>query len=170
MRPAAKAASGDADGLKCELAKEVLRSSGRLRLQVTGWSMLPTLWPGDTLMIERAGWHGIAPGDVVLFGRDGRLFVHRVISKSDRLADSPGLITQGDGMPAPDPPVSSSELLGKINLICRGSRSFRPSSRLHFPNRIVAAIVRNSVLASRILVSLRGRREISEEQALSCHN
>ena len=40
--------------LKCELAAESLRLSGRLRLRVTGWSMLPTICPGDTLIIERA--------------------------------------------------------------------------------------------------------------------
>jgi len=35
--------------LKCELAGEVLRSSGRLRLKVSGSSMLPVIRPGDTL-------------------------------------------------------------------------------------------------------------------------
>ena len=35
--------------LNASLASEVLRSSGSLHLRVTGWSMLPTVWPGDTL-------------------------------------------------------------------------------------------------------------------------
>jgi hypothetical protein len=39
--------------LMCELVAEVLRSFGTIRFAATGWSMLPSLWPGDTLMVER---------------------------------------------------------------------------------------------------------------------
>jgi len=39
--------------LKCELAAEVLRSTGTLTLQVTGWSMLPSMFSGDMLTIQR---------------------------------------------------------------------------------------------------------------------
>ena len=39
--------------LKCELAAEVLRSFGTLRFAATGWSMLPSVWPGETLVVER---------------------------------------------------------------------------------------------------------------------
>src|SRR5262249_37101837 len=44
--------AGEAHAIKCELAAEVLRFSGRLRLQVGGWSMLPSVFPGDTLLVE----------------------------------------------------------------------------------------------------------------------
>ena len=63
------AAPDPAHLLKCELAREVLRSSGTLRLRVTGWSMLPTVMPGDTLIVDRAGG-GVSRGDIVLFARD----------------------------------------------------------------------------------------------------
>src|SRR5450631_1317539 len=94
--------------LKCELAGEVLRSSGKLRLRVTGWSMLPTVWPGDTLLIERVGREEVSEGDIVLFGRDRRLFAHRVVAKVD-ISENLQLTTQGDGMPRPDAPLVDSE-------------------------------------------------------------
>ena len=74
--------SAELHALKCELAGEVLRSSGRLRLRVTGWSMLPAIFPGDTLVIERANGESLGKGDIVLFHRDRRLFVHRVSGTS----------------------------------------------------------------------------------------
>jgi hypothetical protein len=45
---------GGAHTVKCELAGEVLASSGTLRLRVRGGNMLPTVSPGDVLLIERA--------------------------------------------------------------------------------------------------------------------
>ncbi len=66
--------------VKCELAGDVLRSSGTLRLQVSGWSMLPAIRPGDVLVIHRAGSEDVSKGDIVLFSRDRRLFAHRVVS------------------------------------------------------------------------------------------
>lgn len=39
---------------RCALATESLLASGRLRMQVHGASMLPTLWPGDLVEIRRS--------------------------------------------------------------------------------------------------------------------
>src|SRR5690348_15825963 len=104
MTPASH--GSDVQTLKCELAAEVLRAVGMLRMQVTGWSMLPTVWPGDTLMIERAPVGGVAEGDIVLFGRERRLFVHRVVKKLGDLK----FVTCGDAMSAPDPVIDPHEL------------------------------------------------------------
>jgi signal peptidase len=49
--------------LKIGLAAEVLRSSGELRLRVTGTSMLPAIWPGEVLLIRRDGAAQAGPGD-----------------------------------------------------------------------------------------------------------
>src|ERR1700758_403813 len=77
----------DAHALKCELAGEVLRSSGKLRLRVTGCSMLPAVWPGDTLFVERTTRESVEEGDIVLYERDRRFFVHRVVRKTRADAD-----------------------------------------------------------------------------------
>jgi len=67
------------DKVGCELAAEVLRSYGRLRLRANGASMLPAVWPGDILHVRRQGVAEALPGDIVLFGREGRLVAHRVV-------------------------------------------------------------------------------------------
>ena len=152
--------------IKCDLAGEVLRTSGRLRLKVTGWSMLPTVRPGDALTIDQATIDCISSGDIVLFRRDGRLFVHRVIQKSDNA----GLITQGDGMPHSDPPVSSGEVLGKVSSIMRDGKSLEPSSRLSLSGRAVAALVRRSPSAARVVVGVHNLCAARTKQVPACQN
>ena len=67
----------------CELAAQMLRSFGKLRLRATGSSMLPAVWPGDVLSVCSHAAAEALPGDIVLFGREGRLFAHRVVEKRD---------------------------------------------------------------------------------------
>ena len=157
--------------LKCELAAEVLRSSGKLRLQVTGWSMLPSVLPGDTLMIERATRERVANGDIVLFHREGRLFAHRVVANADRRRQNPlQIVTQGDAMASPDPPVRESELLGKINFIVRNGKLVEPGRKLDFSQRAVAMLVRHSPSAARLVAGIHKMRRSMGEADDPCHS
>ena len=52
--------------LGCELAAEVPRSWGRLRLRATGASMLPAVWPGDALYVCRRSATQALPGDIII--------------------------------------------------------------------------------------------------------
>jgi len=146
-------APADAAAVKCELAGEVLRSFGNLRFEATGWSMLPSVWPGDTLMVERVSGDQVHIGDVVLVGRDGRLCAHRVVSRS---GDTETLrwVTQGDAMAAPDPPVNESELLGRVSYLVRAGRLIVVRAELNVVERLTAKIVGRSVPAARALVYL----------------
>ena len=154
MKPSPQAMD-QAHALKCDLAGDVLRSSGTLRLQVMGWSMLPSVWPGDTLVIERADSSAISEGDIVLFGRDRRLFAHRVVIKPGRPGDS-RVLTQGDAMPCADAPLAEDELLGKVSAIVRNGRLIAPSRRLRPSERAVADLVRSSEIAARVVVGVHG--------------
>ena len=153
-------ASDAAHSLKCELAADSLRSSGALRLQVTGWSMLPAVWPGDTLTVERANFNTVSEGDIVLFVRESRLFVHRVTASSRR-DGSWQLVTKGDAMPSPDAPISEAELLGRVSRIVRNGRSIEPSRSLRKSESVVAALVRSSQAAARVIVGIRGMQQSS---------
>jgi Peptidase S24-like len=135
-----------------------LASSGTLRLRVTGWSMLPTVWPGDTLLIERVNSEVVSEGDIVLFGRDRRLFVHRVVRK---ITEDSKILTRGDAMPRLDPPVLDRDLMGKVVLIQREGRYIRPKSSLSLSSRAVAAAVRRSETAARVVVPRRIARNRS---------
>jgi hypothetical protein len=136
--------------LKCELAGEVLRSCGQLRLQVTGWSMLPSVWPGDTLIIEKANFDEVAEGEIVLIGRERRLMAHRVISCDSCGRD--GVVTRGDAMAVPDRPAAGEEVLGRVSLIERNGRQLAPSAKLRTWQRLVAALVSRSEFAARVVV------------------
>jgi hypothetical protein len=162
MKPFARPFS-DAHYVKCELASEVLRSSGELKLQVTGWSMLPTVWPGDVLMIDRAGGDEVSEGDIVLFLRDRRLFVHRVVAKDALQPDSPGskcvaayVATRGDSMSTADLPVAKSDLLGRVSSILHRGKWIAPRKSMGLPARAVAALLRRSDLAARVVVGVHG--------------
>ena len=52
---------------RIELAVEVARTFGRLRLRVTGTSMMPAIQPGDLLSIDRVNLRDTSPGEIVLF-------------------------------------------------------------------------------------------------------
>lgn len=146
--------------LKCQLATEVLRSSGALRLRVTGWSMLPAIWPGDTLVIERLS-SAISEGDIVLFSRGQRFVAHRVLAKPSASGDSK-LQTQGDAVSRPDAPVAVGDLLGKVSVIERNGKCIEPSQRLRLSERTIAAMFRHSEIAARVVVGVHGLRQSSQ--------
>ncbi len=157
MRQAGGAPADIAAGVKCELAGEVLRSYGELRFAATGWSMLPAIWPGDTLVVERVGGDQVQVGEVVLVGREGRLCAHRVVSRAEGSGNpcwTAYWITQGDAMPAPDQPVIESELLGRVAYLMRAGKSIPVRAELSGIERLIAKIVRRSFFAARALVYL----------------
>jgi len=104
------------------LAAELLRTSGTLRLAALGHSMLPTLWPGDVLNVEARSIDQVQVGDVVLFMRENRFFIHRVLQK-DNNNSVHRLLTRGDAMPEGDEPVTAEELLGKVVSISDNDRT-----------------------------------------------
>jgi len=48
--------ASDAHELKIDLAADVICGFGTLRLRVKGFSMLPTIWPGDVVSVSGAEW------------------------------------------------------------------------------------------------------------------
>jgi len=122
---------------KCSLAAEVLRSTGMLQLRASGLSMLPTLWPGDCTTIQAYNFEQAQPGDLVLYVRSGRFFIHRVMRKC-RLGEGKILITRGDCMTEDDPPVQERDLLGKITAIHRHHIRIVPGRKVS-PARLLTA-------------------------------
>jgi signal peptidase len=137
--------------LKFSLAVEVLRSAGEARLFVGGGSMLPSIWPGDILEIHRVAAADLAVHDVVVFARENRLVVHRILSLN-RERDEVVLITRGDRSHQTDSPVSVSELLGKVKTIQRGRRRLVPHKTRW--THIASWILLRSELCTRILLYL----------------
>jgi len=135
------------------LIVDALARFGEVKLRVTGASMLPTIWPGDTLTIRRRAISDVHPGEVVLFSRDNRLFVHRVVAHNDSQ-----LVTRGDSVPIPDPPVGGDQLLGVAISVARGGAVAPLRRRIALPARLIAAVVRRSSHASGWLLRLHASR------------
>jgi signal peptidase I len=152
----------EAHALKCDLAAEVLRSSASLRLRVMGSSMLPSVWPGDTLLIDRVEANAVTAGDLVLFERDRRLFVHRVVSVGGK--GEATILTRGDAMPQPDPPVPGRNLLGRVSYIVRDGRLIEPKKTLGLPQRAVATLMQRSEIAARVAIRVSGVLQGSRRQ------
>ena len=145
--------------LACSMASEVVRTFGKVRLRVFGTSMLPSILPGDLISVQRAGLSGISSGEIVLYSREGRLFAHRVVGRAGSRED-PRLITRGDRLSHNDPPVSSSELLGRVTSIeCgdgRGHWQVRPAARLNTRQLMIVRILRTSDRAAYLYLRLVG--------------
>jgi signal peptidase I len=139
--------------VKCELAADVLRAFGLVRFPASGWSMLPAVWPGDMLVVERVSSDQVRVGDVVVVGRDGRLCGHRVISVGGDSGE-PQWITQGDALPVADRPVTENELLGRVAYLIRAGKRVAVSAELSLGATLIARILRRCFFAARGLVYL----------------
>ena len=137
--------------LKCELATEVLRLFGTVRLQVTGSSMLPSVWPGDVLIVQRRVVREAEVGDILLYRRKARLFAHRVVTKHDSLG-KPRIGVRGDASPGQDEFLSQREILGRVSQIIRAGKCVRPSSRLKLHQRLIGILTWHSNLFARLVV------------------
>jgi len=147
--------------LQCELAAEVLRSSGSVCMRVTGWSMLPVLWPGDTLVIEHVNSDAISEGDIVLFSSGHRFVAHRVVIK-DSVSGGSKLQTRGDAVGRPDSPVAHDDLLGRVSWIVRNGKSIAPSRHLCFSERAAASVFQRSEIVARVVLGVYNLRQTSQ--------
>ncbi|MGB0034721.1 MAG: signal peptidase I [Candidatus Acidiferrales bacterium] len=104
---------------------ERVRSRESACLRVLGGSMFPWIRPGDLLFVRRFAFQMISPGDIILFQRDERFFVHRVIRRIPARANvgaHDSLITKGDALDGEDAPISEADFLGRAIRIHRRRR------------------------------------------------
>lgn len=139
--------------LACGLAGDVVRTFGRVRLRVFGTSMVPAILPGDLISVQHAVLSEISNGEIVLYSRDGRMFAHRVVGCMQSPEGSL-LIARGDRLRHNDPPISSSELLGKVVSIERDDIQWRPTLRLSGWEHMFVHLLRNSEHATYLYLRL----------------
>ena len=139
--------------LQCELAVETLNSSGELRLRAMGSSMIPSLWPGDVLIIQQLLMGAAEVGEIVLFQREGRFYIHR-LERRICGRDGERWVTRGDAVAACDLPVESAEVLGRVVSVERNGAQFKVEPRLSLSRRLVSHLLRRSDLAIRVLLRL----------------
>lgn len=140
------------DECGCILAAEVLEQNGTVRLRVSGQSMLPTLWPGDVLTIQSRELEEVEPGELVLYERGGRFFVHRLLSV---VAGARYFVTRGDCMVESDTLLSCEQFLGVITMISRGETVIVPSQTRSLLNRLLALLLSEIEPLQRLVVRFR---------------
>jgi signal peptidase len=138
------------------MALEVLQSTGKLRLQVTGSSMLPSLWPGDVLTLESISAQPLLPGEIVLFQREDQLVIHRV----SRLLSSMGhteAVTRGDCIADEDAPIAASDVLGRVIEVYRGHNPIPISISIY--RRSLGWVLSHSDFLSRVALRFHAIRQ-----------
>ncbi|HXN18251.1 MAG TPA: signal peptidase I [Candidatus Binatus sp.] len=141
-------------GATSEIPRKI-RSHGSVCLRVLGGSMTPWIRSGDLVFIKRYDFERVSAGDVILFEREGRFFVHRMSGREQTVQAGEKvvrLITKGDALDGQDTPVSPEEFLGRATRINRRHRHIDLESFNRIVlGRIVARFSRMSPLVYRPL-------------------
>ena len=129
---------------------DALRACGVAGLRATGGSMAPAIQSRDTLVIVACGIADVHPHDVIVFGRDGRLFAHRLLEIVVRLG-TPWLRTRGDALWRSDDLVAPADLLGRVVAVGRRG-TFSPPEPCRSLRR-AQALVASECIALRALLA-----------------
>ena len=125
--------------------------------------MLPALWPGDLLTVHSHQPEDVERGEIVLYMRRGRFFIHRIVSTNPTDQDA-FLVTRGDSMPKNDLPVRRSEFLGKVTEIRRAGSIVLPARKLSLSSRILGYLFCHWSLFRRIGLRLWASRHSDDCQ------
>ena len=136
------------DEAKHDLAAQVVRQFGEVRLKVNGASMLPAVWPGDVVTVRRRSAAELLPGRIVLCVRGQAFVAHRMVGRQ-----GDHLITRGDSHLWDDPPFGEDEFLGEVVSILRNGRPVALTPA--WWHRIFSWTLRHSELCTRIVLRLR---------------
>ncbi len=114
---------------------------------------MPTIWPGDSLVVEHATGKDVSAGDIVLFSNSCRFVAHRLVEKDS--PTNPGeLLTRGDAMSTADAPIRQNELLGRVSLVVRDGKCFEVKKTLRWSERALSALLRRSDTAARVVLGV----------------
>jgi Peptidase S24-like len=131
------------DEIVVTLAADMLRWFGEFRFIAWGSSMVPSIFPGDTLIVQRETPEGARPGDIVLFVRRARFYAHRLVDKAEE-GGPIRLIARGDALRGNDPPFVENEMLGRVGAVVRGRKRIELDRHPATGERLLRWIVQHS--------------------------
>ena len=102
-----------------ELFLASLAEGKEVRLRVDGTSMLPSLKPGDVVVLKPVEPEQLQKGDLVVVRREHDLVTHRLIGQQ-----AGQWLIKGDNCRYPDPPAAEMMILGKVIAIERSAEKF----------------------------------------------
>jgi hypothetical protein len=98
-----------------EMAAGGISPSELLRVTVTGRSMLPTLKPGDAILVHPGPGSTLKTGELATFLTDTGPVTHRIVAR-----DGEDLIAKGDNARRLDPPIQAARIIGRVVAVVRG--------------------------------------------------
>jgi hypothetical protein len=104
-----------------DLIKYRLEAGENVHFHLTTNSMLPTLVPGDKLIVQHASKDDIKPGTILLLRIGESWIVHRFLGWKTTV-NGKYLVTKGDNAEYPDPYQSITSQWGIISGIVRGDK------------------------------------------------
>ena len=109
--PGAKAA------VATSLVMEVLARDGEAWVREATLSMSPLIRPGDEVRLIRPDPGRISRGALIACRRAEGLVLHRVLARTDA-----GVVTKGDALASPDPPVGWEEVVAGVAALRRAGK------------------------------------------------
>lgn len=130
-----------------------------MRTAGSGYSMLPAIFPGDTLEIRRIAFDHARVGDIALVACAGCTFAHRIV-REEFPSGRRLLVTHGDAMESEDcTPVSEKEFLGCVECIVRSGRRVQPEINNSAFATVLRTILRRWPRTRAAMVRLHSLRE-----------
>ena len=119
-----------------KLIQAGVTGKARLRLLVTGRSMLPFLRPGDTVIVDPVEPDSLRQGDLIVVRRGetmANLVTHRLVALGNGV-----WYTKGDNAGHLDPPVYAEAIVGRVVALERkGTRVNLQNFRWSITNRLL---------------------------------
>ncbi len=105
-----------------DLVEILIDNDHQLQLRMQGFSMFPTLQPGDKGIVQKCNACNILPGDIIVFKKNNQLIAHRLI-RIEAKARETLYICRGDQNGFEDKPVRENEIVGKLISFERNGRT-----------------------------------------------
>lgn len=107
-----------------DVVESLLDDNHTLSFRMEGYSMYPTMKPGDLGHVVKCSANDLNMGDLIVFKQSNMLVAHRLIEivhqNNQRV-----FVAKGDKNPHKDIPFTENELVGKVTSIQRKNRTFK---------------------------------------------
>lgn len=87
-----------------------------MRFRATGSSMGAAIPHGSFVWVEPCLADSVRPGEVYLYVRNGRIYLHRLLCIVAGNT-SASYVVKGDALPLPDPPLCRDAILGRVRRV-----------------------------------------------------
>jgi signal peptidase I len=101
----------------------LLEKGNVAELTATGYSMFPTLRPGDRALLKPLiNTQLPQPGSIIVTRQKDTFVMHRLVGILDDGSDNTLFITRGDSMTEEDPPWKKEQIIGVVESLVRNDK------------------------------------------------